>query len=88
MRRLKRSWLSDGCQWAGRTPTKTKVPEYDLMATVSHHGKVLSSGHYTADVRQPDLKWLRFDDTQVSVVPQARVLDDRAAYLLFYQLRV
>ena len=58
------------------------------MATVSHHGKVLSSGHYTADVRQPDSKWLRFDDTQVSVVPQARVLDERAAYLLFYQLRV
>ena len=64
------------------------MPEYDLIATVSHHGRNMSSGHYTADVRQPDAKWLRFDDTQVSVVPQARVLDERSAYLLFYQLRL
>lgn len=57
------------------------------MATVSHHGRVLSSGHYTADVKQADGRWLRFDDNNVSVVPQPRVLDVQAAYLLFYQLR-
>ncbi|KAK9803846.1 hypothetical protein WJX73_007843 [Symbiochloris irregularis] len=85
---LKRGWLSDGCQWAGRGTGKGKLPEYDLMATVSHHGRVLSSGHYTADVRQPDLQWLRFDDTQVSLVPPNRVLDERSAYLLFYKLRM
>ena len=86
--RLKRAWLSDGCQWAGRSAAKGKVPEYDLTATVSHHGRVLSSGHYPADVKQPDSRWLHFDDTNVSIVPLSRVLDERSAYLLFYQLRI
>ena len=40
-----------------------------------------------ADVRQPDGKWLRFDDAELAPVPLARVVDDPKAYLLFYQLR-
>ena len=41
---------------------------------MTHHGKSPGAGHYTADVRQPDARWLRFDDASVTSVPlhQAR----------------
>lgn len=58
--------------------------KYELVATVTHHGKLPSGGHYTADCRQPDGRWLRYDDAQVSVVGQTRVLHDQA-YVLFYK---
>lgn len=57
---------------------------YELVATVSHIGKDPSGGHYTADARQEDGRWLRFDDSNVSVVPLNRVLHDQA-YLLLYK---
>ena len=34
--------------------SKDRGAEYELVATVSHHGKGSGSGHYTADVLQPD----------------------------------
>jgi Ubiquitin carboxyl-terminal hydrolase len=40
---------------------------------VSHHGKNPNAGHYTADVRQPDGRWLRFDDATVTSVPLSMV---------------
>ena len=58
--------------------------QYKLFATVVHHGRDSSSGHYTADVRQPDGSWLRFDDAKVFTVAPGRVLQERA-YLLLYQ---
>lgn len=45
--RVKRSWLASDCGERG------PAPEYELVSTVTHHGKAISSGHYTADVRQP-----------------------------------
>ena len=38
------SWVHRDCPHAGAA--------LDLIATVSHHGRTLASGHYTADVRQ------------------------------------
>jgi ubiquitin carboxyl-terminal hydrolase 10 len=58
--------------------------KYELVATVTHHGKDPSAGHYTADCRQPDGRWLRFDDANVSEAPINRVLQEQA-YLLFYK---
>ena len=58
--------------------------KYELVATVTHHGKDPSAGHYTADCRQLDGRWLRFDDAVVSVVPINRVLQEQA-YVLFYK---
>lgn len=59
--------------------------EYQLVATVSHHGRSSNLGHYTADVLQPDGRtWLRFDDDNVYQVSLQAVLADRP-YLLFYQ---
>ncbi|CAI5954789.1 unnamed protein product [Closterium sp. NIES-65] len=57
---------------------------YSLFATVVHQGRDPSSGHYTADVRQPDGSWLRFDDARVLSVSAKRVLQEQA-YLLLYQ---
>lgn len=64
--------------------SRDRGAEYDLVATVTHHGKTIASGHYTADVRQPDGRWLRFDDGHVTPASQQQVLVQRP-YLLFYQ---
>lgn len=58
--------------------------KYELVATVTHHGNNPSTGHYTADCRQPDGRWLRFDDAVVSVVPINQVLQEHT-YVLFYK---
>ena len=42
---MKRTWLA--------ADSGERSAEYELSATVSHHGKSIGSGHYTADVRQP-----------------------------------
>jgi len=62
--------------------------DYELIASVSHHGKTPASGHYTADVKQPDGEWLRFDDDFVSHVNVSQVLRrDCVMYLLFYEMK-
>ncbi|EGG17025.1 ubiquitin hydrolase B [Cavenderia fasciculata] len=58
--------------------------KYSLLSVVSHHGKGLSQGHYTCDVLQPNLQWMRFDDALVSEITEQEVLN-REAYLLLYQ---
>ncbi|KAI3968254.1 hypothetical protein MKX01_018557 [Papaver californicum] len=57
---------------------------YELFATITHHGKEPSKGHYTADTRSSDGKWLRYDDASVTAVSVNKVLHDQA-YLLFYK---
>ncbi|RZC77634.1 hypothetical protein C5167_001813 [Papaver somniferum] len=57
---------------------------YELFATITHHGKEPSKGHYTADTRCSDGKWLRYDDASVTAVAVNKVLHDQA-YLLFYK---
>ncbi|KAJ7535792.1 hypothetical protein O6H91_12G046100 [Diphasiastrum complanatum] len=62
----------------------SEARKYELVATVTHHGKDHSMGHYTADAKQFDGRWLRFDDGMVSFVNLNRVLHDQA-YILFYK---
>ncbi|KAA8549818.1 hypothetical protein F0562_001502 [Nyssa sinensis] len=57
---------------------------YELVATITHHGRDPSKGHYTADARHPSGKWLRFDDTSVTTISTSKVLHDQA-YVLFYK---
>ena len=71
--------MAEGCA------QKRGAPDYSLVASVTHLGRTPASGHYVADCRQPDSRFLTFDDDRVSLSPLARVLNDRA-YLLFYQL--
>ncbi len=33
--------------------SRDRAAEYELIATVTHHGKTIAAGHYTADVKQP-----------------------------------
>ena len=73
---IRSSWLATGSSDRGAV--------YDLVATVSHHGKSLTSGHYTADVLQAGGKWLRFDDSDAYWMPEQKFLAERP-YLLVYQ---
>lgn len=54
------------------------------MATITHHGRDPSKGHYTADARLSNGKWLRFDDPSVTPISTRDVLHDQA-YVLFYR---
>ncbi|CAK9315132.1 unnamed protein product [Citrullus colocynthis] len=58
--------------------------KYELVATITHHGRESSKGHYTADVRYHNNQWLRFDDASVMAIGKNNVLHDRA-YVLFYK---
>lgn len=73
---IRTAWLAQG--------SKERGVVYELVATVTHHGKSIGSGHYTADVVQPDGRWLRFDDGNVFWVGYNTVLAERP-YLLLYQ---
>ncbi|XP_010250989.1 PREDICTED: ubiquitin carboxyl-terminal hydrolase 24-like [Nelumbo nucifera] len=57
---------------------------YELVATITHHGREPSKGHYTADARYTDGQWLRYDDASVTAVSISKVLHDQA-YVLFYK---
>jgi ubiquitin carboxyl-terminal hydrolase 10 len=58
--------------------------KYELVATITHHGREPSKGHYTADARYPNGQWLRFDDASVTGIGANKVLHDQA-YVLFYK---
>jgi len=57
---------------------------YELVATVTHHGRDPSKGHYTADTRYSNGQWLRYDDASVTVINTKDVLHEQA-YILFYK---
>ncbi|KAL8542181.1 hypothetical protein ACS0TY_003152 [Phlomoides rotata] len=58
--------------------------KYELVSTVTHHGREASKGHYTADVRYSNGQWLRFDDASLTAISTSKVLHEQA-YLLFYK---
>ena len=59
---------------------------YDLFGIVYHRGS-MEGGHYTAVATADASKaWTLFDDSRVAPMPSGDI-DQRAAYLLFYQKR-
>ncbi|KAK6928832.1 Peptidase C19, ubiquitin carboxyl-terminal hydrolase, partial [Dillenia turbinata] len=58
--------------------------KYELVATITHHGRDSSKGHYTADACYPNGQWLRFDDATVTPISLNKVLHDQA-YVLYYK---
>ncbi|WJX43670.1 Ubiquitin carboxyl-terminal hydrolase 24, variant 2 [Trifolium repens] len=62
----------------------TEGRKYELVATITHHGREPSKGHYTADAQYPSGQWLRFDDASVFAIGANKVLHDQA-YVLFYK---
>lgn len=77
--RLLPSVLSEDC-----LDRKAGGVMYQLVATVNHHGKGAAGGHYTADVRQMDGSWLRFNDAVVDAVSTHTVTGERP-YMLMYE---
>ncbi|KAL0460936.1 UNVERIFIED_CONTAM: Ubiquitin carboxyl-terminal hydrolase 24 [Sesamum latifolium] len=51
----------------------SEVRRYELVATITHHGRDPSKGHYTADARHPNGKWLRYNDASVTPSRKARI---------------
>ncbi|RWW38238.1 hypothetical protein BHE74_00056542 [Ensete ventricosum] len=66
------------------TTNGTLGRRYELVATITHHGREPSKGHYTADARYSNGVWLRYDDATVTAVTTNKVLHDQA-YVLFYK---
>ncbi|CAM6116974.1 unnamed protein product [Calypogeia fissa] len=69
---------------ASTSSSGNEIRKYELVATLSHHGKDPSVGHYTADSKQASGQWLHFDDGAVTGVGVTRVLQEQA-YVLFYR---
>uniref|UniRef100_A0A0C9RYR1 Ubiquitin carboxyl-terminal hydrolase n=1 Tax=Wollemia nobilis TaxID=56998 RepID=A0A0C9RYR1_9CONI len=65
------------------SPT-TEGRRYELVATITHHGRDHSRGHYTADAKYSNGQWIRFNDANVTAVGLNKVLHDQA-YVLFYK---
>ncbi|TVT98016.1 hypothetical protein EJB05_10715 [Eragrostis curvula] len=66
------------------SPTSER-PIYELVSTITHHGRDPFRGHYTAHAKHASGQWLRFDDDAVTPVSVNTVLHDQA-YVLFYKL--
>ncbi|KAM6570776.1 hypothetical protein CsatB_018761 [Cannabis sativa] len=65
----------------------TKGRKYELVATITHHGREPSKGHYTADACHGSSgQWLRFDDASVTTISTSKVLHDQAYVLIYRQL--
>ncbi|KMZ64685.1 Ubiquitin carboxyl-terminal hydrolase 24 [Zostera marina] len=65
-------------------PTLEMGRRYELVASITHHGRDPSKGHYTSDARHSSGKWLRYDDASVTSVSADAILHDQA-YVLFYK---
>jgi len=68
----------------GNNRERGQAMVYRLVASVTHHGKSIGSGHYTTDVVQPEGHWLRFDDDNVFSVGLNAVMAEKP-YLLIYE---
>jgi hypothetical protein len=57
-----------------------------LIAAVLHHGDTTDSGHYTAVIREPDGRWLHYNDEHVHQLQERRALHEASenGYLLLY----
>ncbi|GLT31554.1 hypothetical protein SLA2020_062830 [Shorea laevis] len=64
--------------------TTTEGRKYELVATITHHGREPSTGHYTANAKCHNGQWLHFDDASVTAIGTNKVLHDQA-YVLFYK---
>jgi ubiquitin carboxyl-terminal hydrolase 10 len=57
---------------------------YELVSSITHHGRDPHRGHYTAHAKHGSGQWFRFDDDTVTPVSVNTVLHDEA-YVLFYK---
>ncbi|OEL38942.1 hypothetical protein BAE44_0000040 [Dichanthelium oligosanthes] len=74
----------DAWETVGRKNKSAIGRKYELVATITHHGRDPYRGHYTAHAKHANGQWLRFDDDAVAPVGVNEVLHDQA-YVLFYK---
>ena len=58
--------------------------KYDLYGVCNHIGGVMG-GHYTAFVRNAEMKWIHYNDANVEVVQNTSNIISPMAYCLFYR---
>ena len=76
-----------------REEGKEYVPtgRYQLISVLTHQGRSSESGHYIGWVHKKDDKWLKYDDSEVSMVSTNEVLelkgggDWHMAYICFFK---
>ena len=56
--------------------------KYDLYGVINHYGSI-SSGHYTAIIKNREQKWILCNDSSVYEIEEKRVMHSNA-YILFY----
>lgn len=84
--RVKAGWMMAG------SSNRDRRAEYELVATISHHGQSIARGHFTANVRHRsddppaagDSEWVNLNDELVRPIREDRVLHD-VPYMLFYR---
>lgn len=76
--KIKPSWLMPS--------SKDRHAEYELKATISHHGQSIARGHFTANVKHQGT-WLHFNDEIIHGITLPKVYQD-APYLLLYERKV
>jgi ubiquitin C-terminal hydrolase len=59
---------------------------YNLYGVCNHYGNVLG-GHYTSFVKNTNNKWIHYNDTQVQIVDNPKLVVNQMAYCLFYKLK-
>ena len=74
--KFRSSWLTPDCT--------RRHAEYELVSTISHHGKSITSGHFTANVRQSKGDWLHFDDDKILGLDGERGVLQDVPYMLMY----
>lgn len=57
---------------------------YDLYGICTHSGLGISGGHYWAQIKNANGKWYKFNDTQVTEIPN-NIPSMQGAYCLFYR---
>ncbi len=57
---------------------------YSLFSVIIHEGS-LDNGHYYAFCKEGE-EWFEFNDEKVNAITKDRVLDNKAAYILFYAM--
>ena len=76
-----------------REEGKEYVPtgRYQLISVLTHQGRSSESGHYIGWVHKKDDKWLKYDDSEVTMVTTNEVLelkgggDWHMAYICFFK---
>jgi len=84
--RVKAGWMMAG------SSNRDRRAEYELVATISHHGQSIARGHFTANVRHRsddptadgDSEWVNLNDELVRPIREDRVLND-VPYMLFFR---